>query len=182
MSTGIAELAQLHRNGPEIEPCGDCYRTALACLLGADHPTDIPHFVNISISNFGKRGSPPEYMWTRQWLRETHGKDLFFTHLDEIEQMAEANDVDMFGLATIPGFNAKWHCVVWDVRNERVHWDPYKLTGYNLDKSLISNQAIEVITTPYDPAPELMDRHPWQLPGEPIEDCLVYFRPWEPTA
>lgn len=42
----MSDLTQMHTDvgGPVL---GDCWRTAIACLLDLDHPGDVPHFVEI---------------------------------------------------------------------------------------------------------------------------------------
>ena len=40
----MSDLTQLHTDlgGPVL---GDCWRTAIACLLDLDDPTEVPHFI-----------------------------------------------------------------------------------------------------------------------------------------
>lgn len=72
-------LEQLHRGGPLAErPLGDCYRTSIACLLGASDPRVVPHFVDMveDIDTTLPLGWETHRM-ARRWLRDEMDLDLF---------------------------------------------------------------------------------------------------------
>lgn len=176
MKVDIAELAQLHNNGPELTPVGDCYRTSLASLLGFSSPDKVPHFVQMAHDAFGKEGLAPEPMWAREWMRDL-GYDLAAIGLDDCKAWCKETEMDLYGLATVPGHNAKWHCVVWDVRASNIRWDPSTCTSRELDEDLISEGFLEIACLKYEPGPETMTRQPnaWPaaMPVKPLVDPWV---------
>lgn len=74
----LTRLDQLYgHDGTGRRPLGDCYRTAIACILGATRANSVPHFVDQAEDLVD-----PEYVlgWeahrlARRWLREL-GVDL----------------------------------------------------------------------------------------------------------
>jgi hypothetical protein len=174
VSAGITELEQLYKNGPEFSPVGDCYRTALACLFGFKDPEAVPHFVDEACNAFGKGGIAPEPMWVREWAQSI-GWDMAGLDLESCKDWCKVTGVPLFGLATVPGHQAKWHSVVWDVLESRVRWDPSTCESRDLDEDMISGGYLEIVVAKYDPGPETMTREPncW-----PPAEILPIPAPW----
>jgi len=120
----MRELTQLHTQGAgrtdghdENGVPGDCFRTALASLLGCDRPDDVPHFAAL-----------PQAEWwgaVRDWLQR-RGLDLVYV---EIDQRAAVLDLwgPQGGLVLVGGPSPRGafgHVVVgrWD---GSITWDPH---------------------------------------------------------
>ena len=113
----------LHR--PEEGQQGDCYRTALACLLDYDDPTAIPHFMD-------DPDEPPVETWRRvdEWLAEHHGLRHFELPLVPADRSAQ-EIMDWIG-AMWPGLRVLFsgksprgyqHNII--IRDGCIEWDPH---------------------------------------------------------
>lgn len=74
-------LMQVHMHGQYASTgiSGDCFRTAIACLLGAQDPADLPHFVQDTIDANGGTvhdDGTEDIRRARLWLRDNEGLDL----------------------------------------------------------------------------------------------------------
>lgn len=107
------------RDGHTIDGIpGDCFRTAIACLLGRQRD-DVPHF--------GLRLSWWEE--TRRWIRENDGRDLYYVDAAEPEHWdlipgAEAGPDDLMLLGG-PSPRGPFGHVVVGRRDGTVVWDPH---------------------------------------------------------
>lgn len=80
----LTRLHQRHRGGPDGDrPRGDCWRTSIACILGAPDPTYVPHFVDdvedlVTSAPLGWE----TLRLARHWMRSHLELDLFPIDLD----------------------------------------------------------------------------------------------------
>ena len=167
---GPSRLHQLHLNGPDVTPVGDCYRTALACVLGLADPTMVPHFVDIELQHRSLAQPSISSLWAREWLRgKTGDADLAVIPPDALHDLAVAEDMRIFGVATVPGHRATWHCVVWEALSNTCWHDPtpaeFRGRWYTVDDV----DAVEVVVARYEPGPY-----------EPASEITIYplFEPW----
>lgn len=106
------------RDGHTIDGIpGDCFRTAIACLLDRDRD-DVPHF--------GLRLSWWEE--TRRWIRANDGRDLYYVDADEPEHWhlipGGVGDDDLM-LVGGPSPRGSFGHVVVGRRDGSVVWDPH---------------------------------------------------------
>lgn len=155
--TGI-EPTRLHQrirqHDIEGSAIGDCFRTTIACLLGVDDPTLVPHFVEQTI----RAGLDEHCVWediaaARRWLRANKGVDLAL--LDR----AEADRIGCAYKAVVRSKSGPWNHSVVAQRGEVV-WCP--TTGdidagsagdYTID-DLFPDEPVLVLCLPYDPDPD----------------------------
>ncbi len=131
---------------------GDCYRTAIACLLGAPYPSCVPHFVEQAIEATGFDVKDwGDRRLARVWLRGI-GLDLMHVRREF------ARDSGHLYLAAVNSRKGDWsHIVV--CRGDEVWWDPSGTdAGYTLADLRHPDDAVEVLCEPYDPDPDEMVR------------------------
>lgn len=143
---------------------GDCYRTAIGCLLGVPYPECVPHFVEqaieatgFDVADWGDRRR------ARTWLRG-FGLDLMSV------KRSFAADTGHLYLASVNSRKGDWgHIVV--CRREEVWWDPSgdPDAGYTLADLRYPDDAVEVLCEPYDPDPDEMVRR-WSSSPPPEGD------------
>lgn len=133
------ELRQLHRHIPGVLPSGDCYRTAIACLLGATDPADVPHFVDL---DGGKRWE--FHRLARHWLRTEEGLDLCPVDLDV------AASLDIAYMLNVQSQAGPWgHCVIAKA-GEVIHCP----SGKDYRGAAPDEPFAWVLTHRYDPDPD----------------------------
>lgn len=176
-------LTQLYGGGPAAVPVGDCYRTALACVLGFDSPKRVPHFTELSIRHLDTfsrtRGGSHDLYLTRQWLREIGETDMATFNLEELEHFAATHELETLPvIATVPSRNLPtlFHSIVWDVVHGRTIVDP---ACSSTDDPYRPDEVVEIraIVRPYDPDPDTLlaltrDDHPCST-----VDTQVFFHP-----
>jgi len=124
---------------------GDCFRTAIACLLGVDDPADVPHFVAANINDDDLRGWS-DLRDARLWLRETYDLDLFPM------ERGEADAIGLHYKATVQSPSGVPHSVVG--RRGVVVWCP---AGNDIiGSSITSTDSAWVIARPWSPDPAEM--------------------------
>lgn len=145
------ELGQLIPGGPPTGPewvPGDCYRTALACLLGCPAPTEVPHFAELAEWCMGPFLGWHAFRLARQWLRQSVGVDLL--HVDP----THAAELGVPYLATVQSLRGPWlHCTV--AQHGAVIHDP---SGRTDDYRSALILEAEVLVNVYDPGPDELVR------------------------
>lgn len=135
-------------HAPDEGRVGDCYRTAIACLLGARDPEWVPHFVEQTMAITHRPGWH-QHALARLWLRSELKKDLLTATIAE---------VDPIGVPYIVAVNSKtgdWpHCVIAQ-HGEVIH-DPSGVGGYTMTD--LREDEADMLCFPYDPEPEEMLR------------------------
>lgn len=143
----VSHLRQVVKHDPP-NTYGDCFRTTIACLIGADDPTVVPHFVADTIAN-NTSGDPPAWAdlrAAREWLRLNLDLDIFPLAHDVADEM----DVHYKGSVLSPA--GVWHSVV--AKAGEVAWCP---AGYPTDElELLRVDSAWVITEPWSPRPKAM--------------------------
>lgn len=148
----LRETSRLMQAVPAHRPgegrIGDCWRTGLACLLGAPTPTYVPHFVEDTIDH-------PDGHWevlrvARLWLREM-GLDVM-----PVKPEAAA-EWDCPYLCTVQSKRGPWpHIVVaW---GETIWHDPSGVDGGYSWGDRLEDASAEVLCEPYGPEPDEMVR------------------------
>ncbi len=127
---------------------GDCYRTAIACLLGCSTPDEVPHFTELAEWCTGPHLGWHAHRLARQWLRETSDMDLMFV------PAGLAADLGRPYLATVQSVRGPWlHCTV--AQHGAVIHDPSgRLANY---RSATIVDA-EVLVVCYEPGPDELVR------------------------
>ena len=128
---------------------GDCYRTCIACLVGADSPDEVPHFVE-------QRKDTGDDPWedirlARTWLRDHHGADLI--HLSH----RRAVELAVPYLATVQSKSGPWPHVLIGRRGYVEH-DPSGLWFGRVVPLDDVNDVVEVLCLPYAPDPDELIR------------------------
>lgn len=126
---GPTRLTQIYRNGAHVDGrrasvVGDCFRTALACILGAKHPTQVPHFTQIDLSLFSLESPSHVDEWAHEWMADLLGVGLATFNPATLTATARANGLPLYSVATVPGHRANWHSVVWEHLENRLYHDP----------------------------------------------------------
>ncbi len=123
---------------------GDCFRTAIGCLVACSRVDQVPHFAEMAEICPG-----PNYGWhavrlARQWLRHELSLDLL------VVDVADAASYGVPYLATVDSVAGPWrHCVV--ARDGEIIHDPSgNLDAYQGAEII---QA-EVLVLPYEPGPD----------------------------
>lgn len=146
-----SRLVQRHLGGPRGEPGwvpGDCFRTAIGCLVACSRPEQVPHFAELVELCPG-----PNYGWhairlARQWLRDELEMDLM------VVDVGAAAGFGVPYLATVESISGPWlHCVLAQA-GEVIHDPSGKLDAY-VGAEIV--QA-EVLVRPYLPGPDDMVR------------------------
>lgn len=169
---------------------GDCWRTALAALLGCEQPRNVPHFVQHSIDWLGLgprhgrdtilHGGIDTHRLARQWLRSNAGLDLFVMPWLDVVWFAEDNKLDRFyALASIPSraHESGWHTVVVDAISGYIRLDPTDPDAEPERISPADDDHWTVVARPYEPAPDEWARH---IAEGRLDKLLadVCFEPW----
>lgn len=141
--TELYQLIRQHR--PDDGAIGDCWRTCIACLLGASRPDLVPHFV----ADNGDVTKADDFVSARRWLRRNEGLDLAFI------EPADAWRLGVPAIATVSSKTGPWrHSVI--VRNREVVWCPS--TGrpgdYSMGDVEALDEPVEVLCRPYQPDPD----------------------------
>ena len=141
------ELRQVHKHRTEESSIGDCFRTTIACLIGADQATDVPHFCEQTIAaGLDDHGGWEDIMAARRWLRDTHGLDLIFIGREQADEIGVAYKL------TVKSQRGDWnHSVVG--RNGAVIWDPSGADTYTMADAY-PDESVGVISMPFDPDPD----------------------------
>lgn len=148
----IRDPSRLHQMVPSHRPgegaIGDCWRTGLACLLGASHAYYVPHFVEQTIDH--ENGQWEVLRVARHWLRDMH--------LDIMPVQVEAvAEWDCPYLLSVRSKKGDWNHVVVAWGREVWH-DPSALDDGYCWSDRVEDQAAEVLCRPYSPDPEEMVR------------------------
>ena len=123
---------------------GDCWRTAVACLLDFDDPSDVPHFVAIDQA----RGDDKSTKWwtdTVDFVTQHIPDGLTFRLLTPTFPVyTEPNCAYEHVVATGPSPRGDWlHSVVVDARTGELVWDPHPsragLAGAPVDVAAIAS-------------------------------------------
>lgn len=147
----LTELSQTIEGGPPTpeEPPGDCYRTALASLLGCSSPTDVPHFVELSFwcreDGFGGWHT---HRLARQWMRDTLDLDLIC-----VDPEAAAASGATY-LASVRSVRGPWNHSVVAQQGQVIHDPSGRLDLYRSAPIL----GAEMVVAPYDPDPDELIR------------------------
>lgn len=128
---------------------GDCFRTVVACLIGADQATEVPHFVADNIARDGEEGDPQgwhDLRDARLWLRLTLDYDLFPLSHDVADEMGVRYKSSILSPSGVV------HSVVG--QRGRVVWCP---AGYPTEPMVMNRtESAWVISRPYSPTPAEM--------------------------
>lgn len=73
---------QLHVHDPDTGEVGDCFRTAIACLIDRN-PSTIPNFAE------GQGTDQEAVVMARTWLRNHHGLGLFMFAAGDVTPLAD---------------------------------------------------------------------------------------------
>lgn len=110
-------------SGPAI---GDCWRTAIACLLDLDDPEEVPHFIAIDMA----RGDGDSTAWWTDTVAfvEEHLAPGDTFHL--LEPTFPVYEIPELGwghvIATGPSPRGPWkHSVLVDAITGELVWDPH---------------------------------------------------------
>lgn len=144
-------LTRLTQSIPAHKPgegaIGDCYRTAIACLVGSAKPETVPHFPEATMS-IERAPGWHSFALARRWLR-SRGRDLLEMDIGQAEQM------DVPYLATVNSKTGDWgHCVI--AHGSEIIHDPSGLGSYTMAD--LRHDRAEVLCFPYEPDPEEMLR------------------------
>lgn len=121
---------------------GDCYRTAIACLLGAPNPEWVPHFAEPTMG-VEHKGGWHMLRLARLWLRP-QSLDIGEVYLDC------AIGLGLPYLLTVKSQTGEWnHTVI--ARGEQVIHDPSGRT-YTFDER--AGDTADIIVRPYNPDPD----------------------------
>lgn len=144
-TTKLGQLVKHH--SPDDDRIGDCFRTSIACLLGAKRADDVPHFVQESIeAGLSERGGWEDIAAARRWLRKEH--DLDMIGIDR----AQADALNVPYKVTVRSQSGPWnHCVI--ARAGEVIWDPAERHTYTMADAF-AGEPVFVICEPYDPDPD----------------------------
>lgn len=143
----VTRLRQKNHHRPEDGLIGDCYRTAIACLLGAPTPTYVPHFVEQTMHVEVDPGWEQRKL-ARAWLREM-GLDMMTVTLDFAQEAGRPYVV------TVQSRRGAYHHAVVGCGSDILH-DPSGADCYTADD--IVDEAAEMLCLPYDPDPDEMVR------------------------
>ncbi|HRW40788.1 MAG TPA: hypothetical protein P5193_04495 [Microthrixaceae bacterium] len=162
----LTRLDQLHRaqtrpgetqgadGGPWVRPVGDCWRTSIACILGASAPTFVPHFADM----VEDLDTQVPLGWetlriARHWMRAELELDLFPLELD-----AAADTGRPFIASARSRTGPWWHVLVCQGRtvvhdtaaHHATDGQPYTWQDVldGLDGSVL------MVTLPYNPGPD----------------------------
>lgn len=157
----LSQAIPAHR--PDEGQVGDCFRTAIACLLGEDDPTVVPHFVADNQASLGhtKTGFH-DFRSARLWLREHRGLDL--ACIDR----ATADEMGVPYVATVRSQTGDWpHSVI--ARQGQVIHDP---SGRDYGLGDYEENGVDVLVEMYDPDPDELLRQ-WEescpaVSGDPM--------------
>jgi hypothetical protein len=119
--TEIPFHKQIYRHDPDNGIYGDCYRTAIACLLGVD-PLEVPHFLD------GGRQGGSGMRDAGTWLAERGLSLIKQIHPGSIDDLPRI-------LMTVAGYNTGAHYMLTGrsssgcnhaviCRNHQIVWDP----------------------------------------------------------
>lgn len=145
-----SQLRQVVTHHPDEGRYGDCFRTCIACLIGADAPEDVPHFVANNIARDGDGDADPkgwaDLAEARRWLRSTHDLDLFPLTRDD------ADELGVHYKATVKSPLGVMHSVIG--RSGKVVWCP---AGHDpAGMSMLLGESAWVISRPWNPDPDAM--------------------------
>lgn len=109
---------QLFRRKPEDEIYGDCYRTAIACLLEIE-PASVPHFYDEG------RGSKEVDSMVREWLWERGMDTLLLPYKADLQvgpSSVAALNPNIFYMLSGTSRTGCNHVVI--CQNREIVWDP----------------------------------------------------------
>lgn len=147
LAIDVSFLRQVVKHNPPGS-YGDCFRTTIACLIGANTPYDVPHFVAL---NCAVDGDVDPLGWSdlrdaRLWLREKHDLDLFPLIRED------ADELGVYYKATVKSPAGVNHSVL--ARQGRVRWCP---NGWPIDgMEMLPDESAWVISRPWSPDPVAM--------------------------
>lgn len=144
-------LVQMYRHtsnahpspGDPPESIGDCYRTAIACLMSARRPDWVPHF---GAMNLDESRGWEHYRLARLWLRDEHGLDLAGIDRDE------ADELGVPYMAHVRSKRGPWGHVVVGQRGAVIHDPSQHEVGYSIDD--LMQETVDVLVQPYEPGPD----------------------------
>ena len=153
----LTRLQQMHRGVVQdgsVRPVGDCYRTAIASILGLSSPTEVPHFADITEDLVTTVPLGWEtYRLARRWLRE-RGMDMLPVTVEG------AVRVGVRYIASVNSRRGDWSHVVVAMGRRVVH-DPSSETLAELGLEPYTFADVEaagyealVFVAPYDPGPD----------------------------
>lgn len=136
-------LRQLFRQGGgEI---GDCFRTVIACMVGANDPTLVPHFVADTINaGLDDSNGNEDIAAARRWLRTSEGLDLMLV------DRSQANQLGVPYLLTVRSTSGAWNHAVL-AQYGVVQWCPSG--GRYAIEDAVDELAL-ILVEPYDPDPD----------------------------
>lgn len=142
-------LQSIPAHRPDEGRIGDCYRTAVACLVGwGGKVEDVPHFVE-ERQTLGGDSTWDDLRRARHWCRLLDRDLSTVTH-------EQAIDLGLPYIASVPSKAGPWpHCVIGQ-HGEVIHDPSGGDHGYTLD--VLTDDVVEILTLPYDPDPNLMVR------------------------
>jgi hypothetical protein len=147
-------LRQLHRHTGESPSglIGDCYRTVIACLLGATKADDLPHFVEDTIrAGLDQEGGWEDIAAARRWLRANEGIDLAAIDRDQADTLGCAYQL------VVRSKTGPWNHSVVGRRGE-VIWCPSTGDGDDPGSYTIADgfddEPVLVLCEKYDPDPD----------------------------
>ena len=132
----MSNLTQVYTD-TDAEILGDCYRTALACLLGLDDPQEAPHFVAMYDGQKGR-------WWTESvaWVEEHRPGWTMLSGDPVFPSYTEPEISPKYLIGSGPSPRGDWmHCVLLDAVTGDMVWDPHPsrdgLAGPPLDLILL---------------------------------------------
>jgi hypothetical protein len=148
LATDVSFLRQSVSHDPANDTYGDCFRTCIACLIGADDPTAVPHFAADNIAKHGDIDKPgwADLRDARFWLRVTYDLDIFPLSLPVADEMG------VHYMATVLSPAGVHHSVI--AKQGRVVWCP---AGHDTEHmAMLPDESAWVISRPWHPTPDVM--------------------------
>lgn len=123
---------------------GDCFRTAIGCLVSCTRPEQVPHFAEMAEFCPGPNCGWHAVRLARQWLRHELDLDLL------VVDVVDAAGYGVPYLATVDSVAGPWrHCVLAQA-GELLH-DP---SGNHVAYRSAEILQAEVLVRPYQPDPD----------------------------
>lgn len=138
---------------------GDCFRAAIATILGARTIDDVPHFAyqrNIDEYHAGHQLPGHDIILARRWLRDTHLLDLATAERHTL------TDHPTFWIATVHSANHPGgsHAVVG--RGDAIIFDPSATDPHHCTYTTADiaddDPTALVLAEPYEPDPDIWSR------------------------
>ena len=120
----MKRLKQLNKHDPDNGFYGDCYRTAIACLLDKDSPDEVPHFIDKDNEDW--EADTREYLKTQGYGFASFGflsQEPMAESFQNVQSFMERVNPDI--LYIISGISVRGNPHVCIALNGNVIWDPH---------------------------------------------------------